>query len=41
MALPPVFLLPISYFFFKERFGWGAVIGTFVAIVGVALLFLV
>jgi drug/metabolite transporter (DMT)-like permease len=41
MALPPVFLLPISYSFFKERFGWGAIAGTFVAIIGVALLFLV
>ena len=41
MALPPVFLLPISYIFFKERFGWGAVAGTLVAVAGVALLFLV
>ncbi len=41
MALPPVFLLPISYFFFGERFGWGAIFGTFVAISGVAILFLV
>jgi len=41
MALPPVFLLPLSYFIFKERFGWQTVIGTFVAIAGVALLFLV
>ncbi|HBX70069.1 MAG TPA: EamA family transporter [Chloroflexi bacterium] len=41
MALPPVFLLPISYIVFKERFGWGAVAGTFVAMAGVALLFLV
>ena len=41
MALPPVFLLPIGYFVFKERFGWQTVIGTFVAIAGVALLFLV
>jgi drug/metabolite transporter (DMT)-like permease len=40
MALPPVFMLPISYFVFKERFGWQAVAGTLVAIVGVALLFL-
>jgi len=40
MALPPVFLLPISYIFFKERFGWGAIAGTFVAVAGVALLFL-
>ncbi len=40
MALPPVFMLPISYFFFKERFGWQAVAGTMLAISGVALLFL-
>ncbi len=40
MALPPVFMLPISFFFFKERFGWQAVAGTLVAIAGVALLFL-
>ncbi len=39
MALPPVFMLPISYFVFKERFGWQAVAGTFVAIAGVSLLF--
>jgi len=41
MALPPVFLLPISYIFFKEHFGWGAIAGTFVAVAGVAMLFLV
>lgn len=41
MALPPVFLLPIGYFFFKERYGWGAVVGTFLAIAGVAIIFLV
>ena len=39
MALPPVFMLPISYFVFKERFGWQAVAGTFIAMAGVALLF--
>lgn len=41
MALPPVLLLPISYFIFKERFGWGAIVGTLIAIAGVAFLFLV
>jgi drug/metabolite transporter (DMT)-like permease len=41
MALPPVLLLPISYFVFGERYRWRAVVGTFVAISGVALLFLV
>lgn len=40
MALPPVFMLPISYFVFKERYNWQAVAGTLVAIAGVALLFL-
>ncbi len=40
-SLPPVFLLPISHFVFKERFGWGSIAGTFLAMAGVALLFLV
>ncbi len=40
-SLPPIFLLPISYFFFKEKFGWGSIAGTFLAMAGVALLFLV
>lgn len=40
IALPPVFLLPISWLVFKEKFDWGAVFGTLVAIGGVALLFL-
>jgi len=41
MALPPVFLLPLCYLIFRERFGWQAVLGTCVAIAGVALMFLV
>jgi len=41
MALPPIFLLPIDYFYFKERFGWGAIAGTVIAMLGVAVLFLV
>ena len=41
MALPPVLLLPVSYFVFKERFGWQAVAGTLLAMVGIAILFLV
>jgi drug/metabolite transporter (DMT)-like permease len=40
-SLPPVFLLPISYFVFKEKFGWGSIAGTLLAMGGVALLFLV
>ena len=41
MALPPVIVLPISYFVFKEKVGWQAVAGTALAILGVAILFLV
>jgi len=41
MALPPVLILPISYFVFKEKLGWQAIAGTTVAIAGVAILFLV
>ena len=40
IALPPVFLLPVSWVVFKEKFDWGAVLGTFIAMGGVALLFL-
>lgn len=40
IALPPVFLLPIGALVFKERVGLGAIAGTAVAVVGVALLFL-
>jgi drug/metabolite transporter (DMT)-like permease len=40
MALPPVIILPISYFVFKEKIGWQAIVGTVLAIVGVAVLFL-
>jgi drug/metabolite transporter (DMT)-like permease len=40
MALPPVIILPISYFVFKEKLGWQAVLGTVLAIAGVAVLFL-
>jgi drug/metabolite transporter (DMT)-like permease len=40
MALPPVILLPVSYFVYKEKIGWQAVLGTVLAIVGVAVLFL-
>jgi drug/metabolite transporter (DMT)-like permease len=40
IALPPIFLLPVNWLVFKEKFDWGAVIGTLIAIGGVALLFL-
>lgn len=40
MALPPVIVLPISTFVFKEKVGWQAILGTMLAIAGVAVLFL-
>lgn len=40
MALPPVFLLPLSALVFKDRVRPAAVLGTLVAMAGVALLFL-
>lgn len=40
MALPPVIILPISYFAFHEKIGWQAIVGTVLAIAGVAILFL-
>lgn len=40
-SLPPIFLLPVGYFVFNERYGWPSIAGTFLAIAGVAVLFLV
>jgi len=41
MALPPVLLLPFAYFALKEHIGPRAVVGTALAIGGVACLFLI
>jgi drug/metabolite transporter (DMT)-like permease len=41
MALPPIFLLGIGHYFFKEKITVRAVIGTVIALSGVAILFLV
>jgi drug/metabolite transporter (DMT)-like permease len=40
IALTPVILLPVSHFIFKEKVGWQAILGTLLAIAGVAILFL-
>ncbi len=40
MALPPIFLIPLSHWVFKEKISSGAIVGTFVAVIGVALIFL-
>ena len=39
MSLCPIILLPISRFLFKEQIGLGAIIGTFIALIGASLLF--
>ena len=39
-SLAPIFMLPLSYFFFKERLGWQPIAGTFLAMSGVVVLFL-
>lgn len=40
MRLAPLFLLPVGYFCFNERFGWGSVAGTVLSVIGVGMLFL-
>lgn len=40
MALSPIILIPLSYFLFKERITLRSIIGTVIAILGVALIFL-
>jgi drug/metabolite transporter (DMT)-like permease len=39
MGLTPIYLLPVGYYVFGEKFGWQAVMGTVVAIIGVGVLF--
>ncbi len=39
-SLSPIFMLPFSHFFFKERLGWQPIAGTLLAMAGVVILFL-
>ncbi|HEQ79049.1 MAG TPA: DMT family transporter, partial [Euryarchaeota archaeon] len=39
MSLAPILTIPLAYFAFKERVSWRAVLGTVVALIGVAGLF--
>ncbi|MGA1819653.1 MAG: DMT family transporter [Thermoplasmatota archaeon] len=41
MALAPLFMIPLSFFIFKERPTYRAIIGTVIAIGGVAAIFLI
>ena len=40
MATMPVIMLPISGFYFKEKFGWKAIVGAMVAVIGTAIIFM-
>jgi drug/metabolite transporter (DMT)-like permease len=40
MATMPVIMLPISRFYFKEKFGWKAIMGAMVAVIGAAIIFM-
>ena len=37
-SLVPVFALPLSYFFYKEKITWQALAGAVIAVIGVLLL---
>jgi len=39
IALPPIFLLPVGFFLYKEHITWRANLGTILAIAGVGFLF--
>ena len=39
IATTPIFMLPVGYFVFKDRFGWQSIAGTLLAIGGIGLLF--
>lgn len=40
MATTPILMLPISHYFMKEKLNWQSIVGAFVAVLGVAILFL-
>ena len=40
MAIVPILMLPLVKFIYKEKFTWRAIIGAFVAVAGVSVLFL-
>ncbi len=39
-SLAPIFILPLSHYFFGERLGWQPIAGTLLAMAGVVILFL-
>lgn len=40
MAMPPIIMLPMIYFYYKEKLSWVSIVGAFIAVAGVAILFL-
>jgi drug/metabolite transporter (DMT)-like permease len=40
MAMVPILMLPLVRVFLKEKLSWRAIVGAFVAVGGVAMLFL-
>ncbi len=40
MATVPILMLPLVYFYYKEKLSWISIIGAFVAVSGVAIIFL-
>lgn len=40
MAMPPIIMLPMIYYYYKEKLSWISIIGAFIAVSGVAILFL-
>jgi len=40
MALPPIFLIPLSYWIFHEKISWRSAGGTILVFIGVSLIFL-
>ena len=40
MSFPPIILLPVAHFLFKEQITWRAVVGTALAVAGTAVIFL-
>ena len=41
LSLMPVMIIPVVWYLFKQRTSWRGVVGAVVAVVGVAVLFLV
>lgn len=40
MAMPPIIMLPMVKYYYKEKLSWKSIIGAFIAVAGIAMLFL-